>query len=614
MPNSLHSNHSSSSTKIASRTYFQSIGYVEQRITISDKYGTERTLYGWVPKGISQTEAIKRVIEQNGGMCEIKRGGYDPINRIDLSNFTYITKIAFDDGFTVADWLQIRNQYNEFAIGQIGNTTFWENGDTLRAHGNNQIRITEDYGFTKELPDTSDLIGRKKRGTCGGCGGPITNEALSALDLASKYAQKRDTYNFDPNTGAIRLVRNSQTSENETGFRHILNDFFNQVKTYFNDTPSSVNLSASSYMIQLSTNSQFTYLGAGDFDSSSAFAITPHASTVHKKLASTYYATINGNDTSSTTYNGENTLASNIALTQNTTYNEKSVISPVSDNSFIFSSFVSKCSCCTINLTLDYLSTKTKISQGLNTVAVLASIRKEVVNSPKNALSQISLVPLPRIDSFILSKPNDRVCRVKPVLVISSQKRTANDNSTTSKSASKEIPKIKTKQIEKPTTKPKQVTKETAVQIVKPKLISVDKLNKSKVLAGRNKQIPRKVLPSIAYLKPNSKLVKSNLNSNKVKLENENIQNIKTKAKPRASAVKQKIPSINLQESIRATRKSTQAKVSKINIAPKKELDTDMFAPVLAKQIASMNKSYLIKWIANERSKRNKTSSRRKAA
>ena len=49
MPNSLHSNHSSSSTKIASEL-ISVYGYVEQRITISDKYGTERTLYGWVPK------------------------------------------------------------------------------------------------------------------------------------------------------------------------------------------------------------------------------------------------------------------------------------------------------------------------------------------------------------------------------------------------------------------------------------------------------------------------------------------------------------------------------------------------------------------------------------
>ncbi len=178
---------------------------VEFGIELRNRSGERRELFGLVPEGVGRDKAVKLVVEQNNGFCDIERGGYDPVNKTDLSEFTWIKQIALSDGFKVEDWLQIRNRHGEFEIGSAQGKSFWENANTKKVDRyENRIMITEDYGMTAELPDTDKLINGKEK-ACGGCGGAVTSAELKlASGIANMKTERDAEYSINLDTGKIR--------------------------------------------------------------------------------------------------------------------------------------------------------------------------------------------------------------------------------------------------------------------------------------------------------------------------------------------------------------------------------------------------------------------------
>jgi len=179
--------------------------FVEFGIELRSKSGEKRELTGFVPEGLKRDKAIKLVVEQNNGVCDIERGGYDPVNKIDLSEFTWVKHIALSDGFKVEDWLQIRDRNGEFEIGSAQGKSFWENANTKNVgRYDNRIMITEDYGMTAELPDTDKLITGEKK-ACGGCGGAVGEETLELTKgIASMKIERDAEYTINLDTGRIK--------------------------------------------------------------------------------------------------------------------------------------------------------------------------------------------------------------------------------------------------------------------------------------------------------------------------------------------------------------------------------------------------------------------------
>lgn len=178
---------------------------VEFGIELRNRSGERRELFGLVPEGVGRDKAVKLVVEQNNGFCDIERGGYDPVNKTDLSEFTWIKQIALSDGFKVEDWLQIRNRHGEFEIGSAQGKSFWENANTKKVDRyDNRIMITEDYRMTAELPDTDKLINGKEK-ACGGCGGAVTSAELKlASGIANMKTERDAEYSINLDTGKIR--------------------------------------------------------------------------------------------------------------------------------------------------------------------------------------------------------------------------------------------------------------------------------------------------------------------------------------------------------------------------------------------------------------------------
>ena len=178
---------------------------VEFGIELKNRSGEKRELFGLVPEGVDRDKAVKLVVEQNNGFCDVERGGYDPVNKIDLSEFTWIKQIALSDGFKVEDWLQIRDRHGEFEIGSADGKSFWENANTKKVNRyDNRIKITEDYGMAAELPDTNKLINGEEK-ACGGCGGAIGEDALElAKGIASMKIERDAEYSINLDTGKIR--------------------------------------------------------------------------------------------------------------------------------------------------------------------------------------------------------------------------------------------------------------------------------------------------------------------------------------------------------------------------------------------------------------------------
>ena len=178
---------------------------VEFGIELKNRSGEKRELFGLVPEGVDRDKAVKLVVEQNNGICDVQRGTYDPVNNIDLSEFTWIKHIALSDGFKVEDWLQIRDRNGEFEIGSSQGKSFWENANTKKVgRYDNRIMITEDYGMTAELPDTDKLINKEEK-ACGGCGGAIGEDTLElAKGIASMKIERDAEYSINLDTGEVR--------------------------------------------------------------------------------------------------------------------------------------------------------------------------------------------------------------------------------------------------------------------------------------------------------------------------------------------------------------------------------------------------------------------------
>ncbi|MFH1784941.1 MAG: hypothetical protein ABH842_00785 [Candidatus Micrarchaeota archaeon] len=176
---------------------FDGAPLVERNLTLVNRFGEQRSLRGLVPLGIDKVEEVQFILSQNGGTCNIEKGTGD------LSEFTWIKSIALSDGFTVADWLQIRNRSMEFEIGRLKDgRSFWENANTLKVKEAGATVITEDYGMTAELPDTSDILNGKK--ACGGCGGDMSKDSLEAARIAIRYGWDRDEFSVNPDTGEVK--------------------------------------------------------------------------------------------------------------------------------------------------------------------------------------------------------------------------------------------------------------------------------------------------------------------------------------------------------------------------------------------------------------------------
>jgi len=178
---------------------------VEFGIELKNRSGEKRELFGLVPEGVDRDKAVKLVVEQNNGFCDVQQGKYDPVNKIDLSEFTWIKQIALSDGFKVEDWLQIRDRNGEFEVGSAQGKSFWENANTKKVDRyDNRIKITEDYGMTAELPDTDKLISGEEK-VCGGCGGAIGEDTLElAKGIASMKIERDAEYTINLDTGRIR--------------------------------------------------------------------------------------------------------------------------------------------------------------------------------------------------------------------------------------------------------------------------------------------------------------------------------------------------------------------------------------------------------------------------
>ncbi|MFH1222107.1 MAG: hypothetical protein V1492_03415 [Candidatus Micrarchaeota archaeon] len=167
-------------------------------LLLRNKDGEEVKIYGLVPQDIQKIEAIKLILEQNGGSyCEEKGIG-------ELSEFTLIKSITLKDGFTVADYLQIRNRNGEFKASIVNGIAYWENGNTDRVRkGDRGILITEDFGETRELPTPQNILaGKEKAG--GGCGGALGEGELDVAKLAARFNIQRQEYYINLDNGRIR--------------------------------------------------------------------------------------------------------------------------------------------------------------------------------------------------------------------------------------------------------------------------------------------------------------------------------------------------------------------------------------------------------------------------
>lgn len=209
---------------------------VEFGVELRNKQGEKRELFGFVPEGLDRSEAVKLVIEQNDGSCSIERGKYDSVNRIDLSEFTWIKQIALNDGFKVEDWLQIRNRHGEFEVGSAKGKSFWENANTKKVkQHDNRIMITEDYGMTAELPDIDKMIDGEEKAH-GGCGGAVTADELELAAGIAKWEIERDAeYSINLDTGEIREKTPLKFVEfdykpNETPLQQISVQNFNEIR------------------------------------------------------------------------------------------------------------------------------------------------------------------------------------------------------------------------------------------------------------------------------------------------------------------------------------------------------------------------------------------------
>ncbi|MEM2949159.1 MAG: hypothetical protein QXT05_02045 [Candidatus Bilamarchaeaceae archaeon] len=205
-------------TKQVSRPHFDGgAPLMEFTIRLRNRFGEERKLSGLVPEGARRNQAIEMVIRQHGGDCIVKRGGFDPINQIDLSEFTWITHITLSDGFTMSDWIQIRNRNGEFEIGKSNGRSWWENGDTKRANRKeNEIMLTEDFGIRNELPTTRDVI--YGRTALQGCGGVATKDEIEAAKLAAKFDIARENYAVNLDLGEIKLIENNRSEKIESEY------------------------------------------------------------------------------------------------------------------------------------------------------------------------------------------------------------------------------------------------------------------------------------------------------------------------------------------------------------------------------------------------------------
>jgi len=266
---------------------FDAAPLVDRLLILRNRHGEERYLFARVPLGVDKITEVSLILSSNGGTCDIKQGTGN------LSEFTYITHIALSDGFTVSDWLQMRNRNGEFEVGRLRNgASFWENGNTSHVKGNGTTLITEDFGMTGELPDTEKLLSESSqrdkkpvimmdpyKKECKGCGGTVTPESLEAAKIAARKDVDREQFSINPDTNEVK--------RQEDGFTYVP---FNYI------APPTV---SSCSVIQINH-----VVGESGFSTSTLLAILLNSDRAEERLRESYssmasvYGTVNPMDQS----------------------------------------------------------------------------------------------------------------------------------------------------------------------------------------------------------------------------------------------------------------------------------------------------------------------------
>ncbi len=127
---------------------------------------------GFAIIGSDRIDADKTVLEQNGCTVISKRGGYDPVNKIDLHKFSYTELIVLPNGEIVKD-IQVR----EVNKGGIEKTDLgYMNPSIDRMFGPSPSLLSDDRRLPKDdLPRIA------------GCGGSVTQAELDDLYNQAKY-------------------------------------------------------------------------------------------------------------------------------------------------------------------------------------------------------------------------------------------------------------------------------------------------------------------------------------------------------------------------------------------------------------------------------------------
>lgn len=188
---------------------------VEFTLKLRDRYGRERELRGLVEEGTARNDAVAKLVIENGGVCEIRKGEKE------LAGLRWISRIELGDGFRIEEWGQYATLDGRFEIGNTNPSltdrmlaaffrkfkerAFWENGDTKRiTEKDNKVLFREDYGVDSELPQAEAMLRSGSFRPGGGCGGEITKGELELVKLAARIDFKRDEYLVNLDNGEVR--------------------------------------------------------------------------------------------------------------------------------------------------------------------------------------------------------------------------------------------------------------------------------------------------------------------------------------------------------------------------------------------------------------------------
>ncbi len=189
---------------------------IDYTVRLKDKCGRAFKLVGLVPEGTLRPDAIKMVVEQNGGLCPVEFGSK---GEVDLSKLRWIPYIVLADG-TIIDKPHFFGGENGEKIerSKVRDFEFWDPGDADKVSPtSNHVSIEDGTYLTAELPSIKG----------GGCSGSITQQDIDKLvemiALLSEGKVKIESYLYDRLTGEITKKEDAKTPASE--FIHAPSDF-----------------------------------------------------------------------------------------------------------------------------------------------------------------------------------------------------------------------------------------------------------------------------------------------------------------------------------------------------------------------------------------------------